>query len=113
LCYTFTFTFTAIANALADWKLKKEASLHAGGEDLGEAQEEEEENIYAVPPELDVRGDCIGYFVFVTLPCGMQQSEEHATFSERQLFVGQVEILVPSGVNDICIICNKCFISLR
>lgn len=74
LVYTFDLTFAAIANALADWKAKKEASLH-GGEDLGQAQEEEEENIYAVPPELDVRGRYIGYFVFDILPCEMQQNE--------------------------------------
>jgi hypothetical protein len=44
---------------LADWKAKKEASLHEGAEDTGqpqeEVEEEEEENIYAVAPEPDVR----------------------------------------------------------
>jgi hypothetical protein len=71
--YYFNLTFTAIANALAEWKTKKEASLH-GGEDLGQPQEEEEEeeeNIYAVAPEPDVRECCI----FDILPCRIQQNE--------------------------------------
>jgi hypothetical protein len=42
---------------VADWKLKKEASVHGGAEASGqpEEEEEEEENIYAVAPEPDVR----------------------------------------------------------
>jgi hypothetical protein len=52
----FNLTFTAVANAVVDWKVKKEASLHGGAEDQGQPQEEEEEeNIYAVAPEPDVR----------------------------------------------------------
>jgi len=55
------YTFAAIAKVLADWKAKKEASLHGEAEDMGQSQEEveeeeeEEENIYAVAPEPDVR----------------------------------------------------------
>jgi predicted ATP-grasp superfamily ATP-dependent carboligase len=53
--YKHNLNFTAIINAVADWKLKKEASLHGGAEGSGQPQEEEEENIYAVAPEPDVR----------------------------------------------------------
>jgi hypothetical protein len=58
VCTHLNFTLAAIAKALADWKAKKEASLHGGAEDMGQPQEEveeEEENIYAVAPEPDVR----------------------------------------------------------
>jgi hypothetical protein len=71
--------FTAIANALADWKVKKEASLHVGGDNLEQAQEEEEENIYAVPPELDVRRQCIGnlYLIPCHVACSSAKNVQH------------------------------------
>jgi len=58
VCTHLDSTFAAIAKALADWKAKKEASLRGEAEDMGQPQEEveeEEENIYAVAPEPDVR----------------------------------------------------------
>jgi hypothetical protein len=61
-------TFTAIENAVAEWKMKKEASLHGGAEDSGQPQEEEEENIYAVVPEPEVRERCICVLTTM-LPC--------------------------------------------
>lgn len=90
---------------MADWKAKKEASLHAVGEDLGQAQEEEEEeNIYAVPPEMDVRGHCTDNFVFDILPCSMQKSEtsERVTCSVCQIILVCVPLeLKTSSVSNI------------
>jgi hypothetical protein len=44
---------------VAEWKMKKEASLHGGAEDSGQPEEEEEDNIYIEVPEPEVRERCI------------------------------------------------------
>ena len=63
--------FAAITKALADWKAKKEASLHGEAEGMGqpqeEVEEEEEENIYAVAPEPDVRTQTVSNIYAVAL----------------------------------------------